>query len=629
MDIKAKLCAEFPVSPAHMENIIKLIDDGNTIPFIARYRKEQHGACDDQVLRDIADRLQYLRNLEKKKEDYASSIEEQGKMTPEIAASLEKAETLAALEDIYRPFKQKRRTRATIAKEKGLEPLAVTLLTQLLTDSTPEKEAEPFVDAEKGVESVEDALKGAADIIAETMSDSPDVRKELKALIFSKGIIHSEAKTEEDSVYSGYYDYSESVGKIPPHRILAINRGEKENFLKVSIQIEDFAAMGIFYRTFVVKGSFSEQFIKETALDSYTRLVFPSVEREIRNDLTEKASEQAIKMFGQNLKPLLMQPQRFLTLHTELLLHFRTEIRLIASDYRYDLLNVLPDDLFQHNGTDIMSAALVLVGTMGGADEEVLPLFKIAGGGVVELLLAVVAEHQTGEHIALARCRSAVPLLPDLLHLIKDFQRDDCRVGVIENLAILHWIFPLLLIPDGVGVGLEIDRAACVLHVFEDVSNGAFVPAILVLRGLMRCFSALPLFVGGGILNVPLFQQSGDLTRSFSLHAECKDPLHDLCRFLVNHPFLRIARVTLIAVGNVGGQALSTLTLCLVDGTDFAAGIFGKKLVKPVLDACHVAVGAVGVNGVEVVVDGNIPHAVLRKRVVDIKPCQRGITTES
>ena len=266
---------------------------------------------------------------------------------------------------------------------------------------------------------------------------------------------------------------------------------------------------------------------------------------------------------------------------------------------------------------------------MGGADEEVLPLFKIAGGGVVELLLAVVAEHQTGEHIALARCRSAVPLLPNLLHLIKDFQRDDRRVGVIENLAIFHWIFPLLLVPNGVGVGLEIDRAACVLHVFEDVSNGAFVPAILVLRGLMRCFSALSLFVGGGILNVPLFQQSGDLTRSFSLHAECKDTLHDLCRFLVNHPFLRIVRVTLIAVGNVGGQALSTLPLCLVDGTDFAAGILGIPLIEPVLDACHVAVGAVGVNGVEVVVDGNIPHAVLRKRVVDIKPCQRGITTES
>ena len=221
------------------------------------------------------------------------------------------------------------------------------------------------------------------------------------------------------------------------------------------------------------------------------------------------ADEKTVKLSDSLLslcQPFLMQPQRFLALYTELLLHFRTEIRLIASDYRYDLLNVLPDDLFQHNGTDIMSAALVLIDTMGGADEEVLPLFKIAGGGVVELLLAVVAEHQTGEHIALACCCSAVPLLPDLLNFIKDFQRDDCRVGVIENLAILHRVFPLLFIPDGVGVGLEIDRAACVLHVFEDVSNGAFVPAVLVLRSLMRCFSALPLFVGGGVQHLLLFQ---------------------------------------------------------------------------------------------------------------------------
>ena len=344
------------------------------------------------------------------------------------------------------------------------------------------------------------------------------------------------------------------------------------------------------------------------------------------------ADEKTVKLADSLLslcQPLLMPPQRFLALYTEFLLHFRAEIRLVASDYRYDLLNVLPDDLFQHNGTDIMSAALVLIDTMGGADEEVLPLFKIAGGGVVELLLAVAAEHQAGEHIALARCRSAVPLLPNLLHLIKDFQRDDRRVGVIENLAIFHWIFPLLLVPNGVGVGLEIDRAACVLHVFEDVSNGAFVPAILVLRGLMRCFSALPLFIGGGIQHLFLFQQGGDLARPFSLHAERKDPLDDLCGFLVNHPFLGVARVMLVAVGNVGGQALSTLTLRFVDGTDFAAGILGIPLVEPVLDTCHVAVGAVGVNGVEVVVDGNIPHAVLRKRVVDIKPCQRGITTES
>jgi len=202
-------------------------------------------------------------------------------------------------------------------------------------------------------------------------------------------------------------------------------------------------------------------------------------------------------------------------------------------------------------------------------------------------------------------------------------------VGVIENLAILHRIFPLLLVPDGVGVGLEIDRAACVLHVFENVGNGAFVPAILVLRRLMRRFSALSLLVGGRVQHHFLFKQSGDPARPFALHAKCKDTLDDLCRFLVNHPFLGIVRVTLIAVGNVGGQALSALPLCLVDGTDFAAGILGKKLVKPVLDARNVVVGAIGVNGVEVVVDGNIPHAVLRKRVVDIKPCQRGITTES
>ena len=266
---------------------------------------------------------------------------------------------------------------------------------------------------------------------------------------------------------------------------------------------------------------------------------------------------------------------------------------------------------------------------MGGADEEVLPLFKIAGGGVVELLLAVIAEHQAGKHIALSRRCSAVPLLPDLLHLIKDFQRDDRRVGVIENLAILHRIFPLLLVPDGVGIGLEIDRAACVLHVFEDVSNGAFVPAIFILWSLMRCFPALPLFVGGGIQHHFLFKQSGDLAWTFALHAKCKDPLHNLCRLFIHNPRFRIIGIPLVTVWNVGSQSFSTLTLRFVDGTDFAAGVFGKKLVKPVLDACNVVVGAVGVNGVEVVVDGNIPHAVLRKRVVDIKPCQRGITTES
>ncbi len=308
MDIREKLCKEFPVKPDHMENIITLIDDGNTIPFIARYRKEMHGSCDDQLLREIADRLQYLRNLEKKKEDYIAHIEELGKMTEELRADILAAETLAVLEDLYRPYKQKRRTRATIAKEKGLEPLALEILAQEKTEGTIEEMAEAFVNEEKDVPDVAAALQGANDIIAEIMSDSPEIRHDLKEMIWAKGIIRSKAKTEEDSVYSMYYDYSEAVSKIPSHRILALNRGENEDFLKVSLEIENFAAMGIFYRYFVKSGSITTQFVKEAALDSWERLVFPSVEREIRNMLTEKADEQAIKMFGQNLKPLLMQP---------------------------------------------------------------------------------------------------------------------------------------------------------------------------------------------------------------------------------------------------------------------------------------------------------------------------------
>ncbi len=308
MDIREKLCKEFPVKPDHMGNIITLIDDGNTIPFIARYRKEMHGSCDDQLLREIADRLQYLRNLEKKKEDYIAHIEELGKMTEELRADILAAETLAVLEDLYRPYKQKRRTRATIAKEKGLEPLALEILAQEKTDGTIEEMAQAYVNEEKDVPDVAAALQGANDIIAEIMSDSPEIRHDLKEMISAKGIIRSKAKTEEDSVYSMYYDYSEAVSKIPSHRILALNRGENEDFLKVSLEIESFAAMGIFYRYFVKAGSITTQFVKEAALDSWERLVFPSVEREIRNMLTEKADEQAIKMFGQNLKPLLMQP---------------------------------------------------------------------------------------------------------------------------------------------------------------------------------------------------------------------------------------------------------------------------------------------------------------------------------
>ena len=233
MDIREKLCKEFPVKPDHMENIISLIDDGNTIPFIARYRKEMHGSCDDQLLREIADRLQYLRNLEKKKEDYIAHIEELGKMTEELRADILAAETLAVLEDLYRPYKQKRRTRATIAKEKGLEPLALEILAQERREGTIEEMAEGYISEEKDVPDVAAALQGANDIIAEIMSDSPEIRHDLKEMISAKGIIRSKAKTEEDSVYSMYYDYSEAVSKIPSHRILALNRGENEDFLKV------------------------------------------------------------------------------------------------------------------------------------------------------------------------------------------------------------------------------------------------------------------------------------------------------------------------------------------------------------------------------------------------------------
>lgn len=308
MEILNILAKEFPVRPEHIENIIKLLDDGNTVPFIARYRKEMHGTTDDQTIREIADRLGYLRNLAKKKEDYSASITEQEKMTEEIAAAIEAASTLAELEDIYRPFKQKRRTRATVAKEKGLEPLALTLFAQELKTGSLEELAAPFVDEEKGVADVEAALAGANDIIAEIISDSPDFRRELKDLIYRRGIIHSSAKTEEDTVYGMYYDYSEAVSKIPSHRILAINRGEKEEILKVEIQIEAFPVSAVMHRLFVKPGSISTSFVETAAEDSYSRLVFPSVEREIRNDLTDKAGEQAIKMFGQNLSPLLMQP---------------------------------------------------------------------------------------------------------------------------------------------------------------------------------------------------------------------------------------------------------------------------------------------------------------------------------
>lgn len=308
MDILKALQNEFAVSENHIKNIVDLIDDGNTIPFIARYRKEMTGSCDDQKLRDINDRLTYLRNLEKRKEEVLSSIEEQGKLTEEISAAVAAAVTLAEVEDIYRPYKQKRKTRASVAKEKGLEPLAELLFSFTLKGVDLNDVAAEYVDTQKGVESPEDALQGASDIIAEIISDSPEARKVLKDLISKRGVIESLAKTEEDSVYSMYYEYSEPVSKIPSHRILAINRGEKEGFLKVSVGVEEETALLLLDKLFIKEGSSSTEFCREAAKDSYSRLIFPSLERETRSALTEKADEQAIKMFGSNLKPLLMQP---------------------------------------------------------------------------------------------------------------------------------------------------------------------------------------------------------------------------------------------------------------------------------------------------------------------------------
>ncbi|MBO5299325.1 MAG: RNA-binding transcriptional accessory protein, partial [Clostridia bacterium] len=308
MNINEILCSEFKIKKDHLDNIVNLIDDGNTIPFIARYRKEMTGSCDDQVLREIADRLEYLRNLEKRKQEVSDSIIAQEKMTDEIAQALAAAETLSAVEDIDRPFKQKRRTKASIAKEKGLEPLATVLLAQEITSGDLIAMASEYIDEEKGVATAEEALEGASDIIAEIVSDDPEVRKQLKELIQKEAVITSKQAKEGESVYTMYYDYSEPVKSVPSHRILAINRGENEEWLSVSVGLSEDRALKTINDLYIKQGSISTEFVENAIKDSYNRLIFPSVERETRSGLTEKADEQAIKMFGLNLKPLLMQP---------------------------------------------------------------------------------------------------------------------------------------------------------------------------------------------------------------------------------------------------------------------------------------------------------------------------------
>ena len=292
----------------HIDNVIKLIDEGNTIPFIARYRKELHGAMDDTTLRTLAERLEYLRGLQERRDTVKKSIEEQGKLTDELSAAIDEAATLAALEDIYRPYKPKRRTRATVAKEKGLEPLALALFAQGSGLPEPEELVKEYIAPEKGVETVEDALAGASDIIAEMISDNADIRSRLRDLISAKAVLKSEAATDEDSVYRLYYDFSQSIGKLQGHQILAINRGEKEDKLKVSLGLDRELALQNVRRAVIKPGSRAMAFVRAAADDAYDRLIWPSMERETRAALTDTACEGAIKMFALNLRPLLMQP---------------------------------------------------------------------------------------------------------------------------------------------------------------------------------------------------------------------------------------------------------------------------------------------------------------------------------
>lgn len=308
MDINSTLAAEFKLRQEQIDNTVALIDDGKTIPFIARYRKELTGSLDDQLLREIFDRLTYLRNLEKRKGEISEAITAQEKMTPELAEAISKAVTLVEVEDIYRPFKPKRKTRASVARERGLETLAALVMLQdIKTD--PRSEAEKFVDPEKEVPDADSALQGAMDIIAEDISDDAELRKKLRSEIMRSGVISSSATDpEEETVYKNYYEYSEPVGRIAGHRVLALDRGEREDKLKVSVQLPDDAGVKIITDKYVKNSSPCGELVKTAAEDSFKRLIYPSVEREIRAELTEKADESAIKVFASNLRQLIMQP---------------------------------------------------------------------------------------------------------------------------------------------------------------------------------------------------------------------------------------------------------------------------------------------------------------------------------
>lgn len=312
MDIKAKLSEEFNLKPAYAANIVDLIEEGNTIPFIARYRKEMHGGQSDELLRDFSDRLTYLKNLTARKDEVRAAIEGQGKWTDELAAALDKAVTLTEVEDVYRPYKQKKKTRASVAVERGLEPLADIIFAQEMKECDLAALASEYIDEEKGVASAEDAINGAKDIIAERVSDDAEIRKVLREFIMEEGTVSSAFNDKQEdkeklNVYEMYKEFSEKIKTLPSHRILALNRGEKDECLKVTVACDNDRAVEKIKAKFMKPSAFDKE-MSEAIEDSYDRLIFPSIEREVRNELTDKANEQAIKMFEVNLKPLLMQP---------------------------------------------------------------------------------------------------------------------------------------------------------------------------------------------------------------------------------------------------------------------------------------------------------------------------------
>ena len=308
MDMIKTLAAELQQNEQYVANVVKLLDEGNTVPFIARYRKEMHGTMDDQTIRVLAERLAYLRGLETRKAEIRDAIDAQGKLTPELTAAIENAATLSALDDIYRPYRPKRRTRASMAREKGLEPLADAILSARNGSPSLEALAQPYVSEEKGVSGTDAALAGASDIIAENLSDDASLRSRLRDIIQKTGVIRSASDNADDTTYTMYHDFSEPVRKMQSHRVLALDRGEKEGVLKVTLECDEQAALSAITRAVLHPRNPFGAFLRDTAADSWKRLLFPSLERETRNELTDKACEQAIRIFALNLRPLLMQP---------------------------------------------------------------------------------------------------------------------------------------------------------------------------------------------------------------------------------------------------------------------------------------------------------------------------------